>query len=206
LLIPSDGVVLIVDPQPGLAFAVQSLDRQLLLNNLIAVAKTAKAFSLPLIVSTSASKVYSGPVFAALREHIADVAPLERKSMNAWEDAAVRAAVVGSGRKVLLVAGLLTEACVSFSAINAVEAGFHARCIADACGGVTQESHRLALDRMRDFGVQMTSWLQLLLELQRDWTRRETYDSARAIVEQHAGGYGIGLAYARDMIASPATS
>jgi nicotinamidase-related amidase len=204
LLTPSDCAVLIVDPQPGLAFAVQSLDRQLLLNNLIAVAKTARAFSLPLIVSTSASRIYSGPMFAALREHIADVAPLERKNMNAWEDAAVKAAVLGTGRKVLLVAGLLTEACVSFPAIDAVEAGFQVYCIADACGGATQESHRLALERMRDCGVQMTSWLQVLLELQRDWTRHETYDAARAVVEHHAGGYGIGLAYARDMIGAPA--
>jgi nicotinamidase-related amidase len=204
LLVPSNCAVLIVDPQPGLAFAVQSVDRQLLLNNLIAVAKTAKAFSMPLILSTSASKVYSGPVLAALREHIPDVASLERKSMNAWEDAAVNAAVAGTGRKVLLVAGLLTEACVSFPAIHAVEDGYQVYCIADACGGATHESHRLALQRMRDVGVQMTSWLQVLLELQRDWTRHETYDSARAIVEHHAGGYGIGLAYARDMIGAPA--
>jgi len=204
LLVPSDCVVLIVDPQPGLAFAVQSIDRQLLLNNLIAIAKTAKAFSLPLVVSTSASKVYSGPMFAELRQHIADVVPLERRSMNAWEDAAVKAAVTSTGRKALLLAGLLTEACVSFPAINAVEDGHRVYCIADACGGVTQESHRLALERMRDFGVHMTSWLQVLLELQRDWTRRETYDAARAIVEHHAGGYGIGLAYARDMIGTPA--
>jgi nicotinamidase-related amidase len=112
--------------------------------------------------------------------------------------------VLGTGRKVLLLAGLLTEACVSFPAIDAVEAGFQVYCIADACGGATQESHRLALERMRDCGVQMTSWLQVLLELQRDWTRHETYDAARAVVEHHAGGYGIGLAYARDMIGAPA--
>jgi len=206
LFAPSDCAVLIVDPQPGLAFAVQSIDRQLLLNNLIAVAKTAKAFSLPLVVSTSASKVYSGPMFAELHQHIADVVPLERKNMNAWEDAAVKAAVVGTGRRTLLLAGLLTEACVSFPAINAVEDGFQVYCIADACGGATQDSQRFALERMRDFGVRMTSWLQVLLELQRDWTRRETYDAARAIVEHHAGGYGIGLAYARDMINVPAVS
>lgn len=200
LLLPQDCAVLIVDPQPGLAFAVQSMDRQLLLSNLIAVAKTARAFSLPLLVSTSATKVYSGPMFAALREHTGDVVPIERKNMNAFEDAAVRSAVAQTGRKVLLLAGLLTEACVTFPAISAVQDGYRVFCVADACAGATQEGHRLALERMRDFGVQLTSWLQVLLELQRDWTRRETYDAARSIVEHHAGGYGIGLAYARDMI------
>src|SRR5262250_2461873 len=112
LLTASECAVLIVDPQPGLAFAVQSIDRQRLLNNLIAVAKTAKSFSMPLLVSTSATKVYSGPMFAALREHVGDLVPIERRNMNAWEDAAVKAAVTGTGRKVLLLAGLLTEACV----------------------------------------------------------------------------------------------
>ena len=203
LIVPDACVALIVDPQPGLAFAVQSIDRQLLLNNLLALVETVNAFAVPQVVTTSATKVYSGPAFSVLREHIGNAVQIERRNMNAWEDEAARTAVVKSGRKVLLIAGLLTEACVTFPAISALQDGYRVLCVADACGGTSGDAHRLALDRMRDAGVQMTSWLQLLLEFQRDWTRHATYDAARAIVERHAGGYGIGLSYARDMISSP---
>jgi nicotinamidase-related amidase len=120
--------------------------------------------------------------------------------MNAWEDDASRQAVIATGRKRLLISGLLTEACVSFCALSAKADGFDVWVIADACGGLTSASHELALRRMEAAGITLTSWIQVLLELQRDWTRRDTYEGARAIVESHAGGYGIGLAYARDMI------
>ncbi len=202
LISPDQPTVLLVDPQPGLAFAVQSIDRQALTNNLQALAKVAGAFALPLIVSTSATKVYSGPVMTALRNVLPPDTPVvDRKSMNVWEDAAAREAVLKTGRKRLVIAGLLTEACVSFPALDALAEGYEVFVVADACGGATTVSHDLALERLRDRGAQLTSWLQLLLELQRDWTRPSTYAAARAIVEAHAGGYGIGLAYARDMLA-----
>ena len=207
LLSPDQPVILIVDPQPGLAFAVQSIDRQALTNNLQALVKIAHAFALPLIVSTSATKVYSGPVMAALRSVLPPDTPVvDRRSMNAWEDAAAREAVVKTGRRRILVAGLLTEACVSFPALDALAEGYDVFIVADACGGATTNSHDLALQRLRDSGGQVTSWLQLLLELQRDWTRPATYAAARGIVESHAGGYGIGLAYARDMLTPPSAA
>jgi nicotinamidase-related amidase len=201
LLSPDQPAVLLVDPQPGLAFAVQSIDRQALTNNLQALAKIAKAFALPLIVSTSATKVYSGPVMTALRNVLPPDTPVfDRKSMNVWEDASAREAVLKTGRKRLVIAGLLTEACVSFPALDALAEGYEVFVVADACGGATTVSHDLALERLRDRGAQLTSWLQLLLELQRDWTRQSSYTAARDIVESHGGGYGIGLAYARDML------
>jgi nicotinamidase-related amidase len=189
-----------VDQQAGLAFGVGSDDRQILLNNAIALARTAKAFSLPIVASTSATKVYSGPMMPALQRAIPDIIAIDRRNMNAWEDDKVRAAIVGTGRKRLLVSGMLTEACVSFLALSAKTEGYDVFVVGDACGGLTAQSHELALRRMQAAGVQMTSWIQVLLELQRDWTRHDTYDAARAIVEDFAGGYGIGLAYARDMI------
>jgi nicotinamidase-related amidase len=204
LLSPDQPAVLLVDPQPGLAFAVQSIDRQALTNNLQALVKIAHAFTLPLIVSTSATKVYSGPVMTALRNVLPPDAPvIDRRSMNVWEDSAARDAVVKTGRKRLVIAGLLTEACVSFPALDALAEGYEVFVVADACGGATTASHDLALQRLRDRGAQVTSWLQLLLELQRDWTRQATYTAARNIVETHAGGYGIGLAYAHDMLTLP---
>lgn len=200
-LLDKDNCALVfVDQQAGLAFAVGSEDRQVLLNNAVALAKTAKVFGLPIVASTSATKVYSGPMMPALQRAIPDVVAIDRRSMNAWEDDAARNAIIATGRKRLLISGLLTEACVSMLALSAAEEGYEVFVVADACGGLTPQSHELALRRMQSVGIRMTSFIQVLLELQRDWTRHDTYDGARAIVEEHAGGYGIGLAYARDMI------
>ena len=203
LLTPSDCALLLIDHQAGLAFAVESIDRQTLLNNTAAVARTAVVFGLPIIASTSATKVYSGPLMPAIQTIIPDVQAIDRKSMNVWEDEPARTAVASSGRKHLLVSGLLTEACVSFTVISALAEGYEVSVVADACGGLTPTSHDLALRRMESAGARMTSWIQVLLELQRDWTRHETYDGARSIVETYGGGYGIGLRYARDMIKPP---
>jgi nicotinamidase-related amidase len=136
----------------------------------------------------------------AVQRAIPEVKAIERRSMNVWEDTAARAAIVGMERRRLLISGMLTEACVSFLALSAASDGYEVFVVGDACGGLTPQGHDLALRRMQAAGILMTSWLQVLLELQRDWTRRETYDGARAIVEEFGGGYGIGLAYARDMI------
>jgi nicotinamidase-related amidase len=200
LLVPEDCALLLIDQQAGLAFGVGSIDRQALLNNVIALAKTARAFGLPIVVSTSASKVYSGPLMPAIQTAIPEVVSLERRNMNVWEDEAVREAIGRTGRRRLIVSGLLTEACVTLSVLSALEAGFEVYVVGDACGGLTPASYDLALRRMEAAGARVTSWIQVLLELQRDWTRRATYDQARAVVEAHGGGYGIGLAYARDMI------
>lgn len=200
LLQPDECALLLVDQQAGLAFGVSSMDRQTLLNNTVALARTAGVFQLPVVASTSATKVYSGPLMPAVHAALPDVHVLDRRSMNAWEDEAVRAAVIATGRRKLVVSGLLTEACVAFTVLSALAEGFEVHVVGDACGGLTPVSHDLALRRMAAAGAVMASWIQVLLELQRDWTRHETYDGARAIVESNGGGYGIGLAYARDMI------
>jgi len=203
LISPNECAVVFADQQAGLAFAVQSMDRQALLNNSISLARTAAVFNLPVIASTSASKVYSGPLMPALQAALPGVVPIERRSMNIWEDDAAREAIQNTGRRRLLVSGLLTEGCVSFLVLSALADGFEVFVIGDACGGASEYGHELAIRRMAAKGAQVTSWLQVLLELQRDWTRHATYDGARAIVEANGGGYGIGLAYSRDMIRPP---
>jgi len=200
LLEPKDCALLFADQQAGLAFGVGSIDRQVLLNNVIALAKTATAFGLPVIASTSASKVYSGPLMPAIGAALPGIVPIERRNMNVWEDDGARNAILATGRRRLIVSGLLTEACVSFTVLSALAAGLEVYVVGDACGGLTAAGHDLAFRRMEAAGARPTSWIQVLLELQRDWTRRATYDRARAIVEVHGGGYGIGLSYARDMI------
>ena len=200
LLTPADCALLLIDQQAGLAFGVESMARQTLLNNTIALARTAHTFGIPIVVSTSATKVYSGPLMPAIQTVLPDIASIDRRSMNLWEDDAARQAVIQTGRRRLLVSGLLTEACVSFPVLSALAEGYEVFVVGDACGGLTPASHDLALRRLEAAGAQMTSWIQVLLEFQRDWTRHETYAGARSIVEAHGGGYGIGLAYARDMI------
>lgn len=200
LLTPGTCALLLIDEQAGLAFAAGSDDRQTLRSNAIALARTAVAFGVPVVLSTSASKVYSGPLMPPLRAVLPGVEPIERRNMNLWEDDTARNAVVQTGRRTLVVAGLLTEACVSFPVLSALAEGYRVHVVADACGGLTRASHKAALRRMEQAGATLTSWLQFLLELQRDWTRDETYEAARAIVVDHGGGYGIGLDYARDMI------
>jgi len=200
LLQPDECAFLLVDYQAGLAFGVESTARQVLLNNAIALARTAMVFGSPVIVSTSASRVYSGPVLPSLQAVIPAIKPIERRSMNVWEDAAALAAIKATNRKRLIVAGLLTEACVTFPVLSALSEGYEVFVVGDACGGLSAVGHELALRRMEAAGARMTSWIQVLLEFQRDWTRHETYAGARAIVEANGGGYGIGLAYSRDMI------
>ena len=198
LLKPEECAMLFVDFQAGLGFGVESLPVQVVLNNAVALARTAAAFKIPVIASTSASRVYSGPL-PGLQEALPSVKPIERKSMNVWEDDAVRDAVVAAKRTRLIVAGFLTEACVSFPVLSALKDGFEVFVVADACGGLTPASHDYALRRLEQAGARLTSWIQVLLEFQRDWTRHDTYE-ARAIVVANGGGYGMGLAYAREMI------
>jgi nicotinamidase-related amidase len=200
LIEPKDCALVLVDQQAGLAFGVGSIDRQMLLNNVIALARTATVFGMPIVASTSATKVYSGPLMPAIHAAIPEVVAIDRRNMNMWEDDAARGAIVATGRRKLIFSGLLTEACATFPVLSARAAGYEVHVVGDACGGLTPVSHDLAMRRMEAAGAKPTSWIQVLLELQRDWTRHETYDGARAIVEAHGGGYGIGLAYARDMI------
>ena len=206
LLQSEECAFLLVDYQAGLAFGVESLSRQVVLNNAIALARTGVVFGVPIIASTSASRVYSGPLMPSLQAAMPDVKPIERRNMNVWEDSTVRADIAETKRKRLIVGGLLTEACVTFPVLSALRDGYEVFVVADACGGLTSAGHELALRRMESAGAQMTSWIQVLLEFQRDWTRHETYAGARAIVEANGGGYGMGLAYSRDMIHSEKAS
>ncbi len=145
----------------------------MLRNNGLAAAKTAVAFGLPIVVSTSASKVYSGPLMPAFRAVLRCGTHRASKHELVGRRGA-HAAVVATGRKTLIFAGLLTEACISFPVLSALADGYRVFVVADACGGLTATSHDLALRRLEAAGATLTSWLQMLLELQRDWTRHDT--------------------------------
>src|SRR5262245_39057878 len=153
LIQPGECLLLLVDFQAGLAFGVSSEDRQTLVNNAIALARTAVVFGLPVVVSTSASKVYSGPFMPAIAKMLPSVQSIERRNMNVFEDETARAAVVATDRRRLLIGGMLTEACVSFTALSALAEGYDVFVVADACGGLTPSSHDFALRRMAAAGA-----------------------------------------------------
>jgi nicotinamidase-related amidase len=124
LLKPGECTLILADIQAGLAFAIESADRQLLVNNAVALARVATTFKVPTVVTTSASKVYSGPLLPRVQVALPDTKTFERRNMNAWEDDTVRGAILATGQKRLIVAGFLTEACVSFVALSALKEGF----------------------------------------------------------------------------------
>lgn len=199
---PQDVALVLVDPQPGLSFVAQSMDHQTLLSNLVATAKVGAVFGLPTVVTTSASGKFSGPWFPELRTALGGkVEPVERTTLDAFADANVEAAVRATGRKRLLLAGLLTEACIAFTAIHAMQAGYTVHVVVDACAASSEIAQQTSLRMLESAGMVPRTWLQVLLELQRDWTHHATYAGAVAIVREHGGNYGIGLAYAASMLA-----
>ena len=147
LLKPEECAMLLVDFQAGLGFGVESIPRQLVVNNAVGLARTAVAFKVP-VASTSASRVYSGPLLPALQEALPAVKPIERRSMNVWEDDTARNAVVATNRRRLIIAGFLTEACVSFPTLSSLKDGFEVFVVGDACGGLAPKSHEVALGRL----------------------------------------------------------
>lgn len=126
---------------------------------------------------------------------------LERTSMNSWDDQNVRDALAATGRKKVIVSGLWTEVCnLGFALSAALEGGYEIYMVADASGGTSAEAHKYAMDRMVQAGVIPVTWQQVLLEWQRDWARKETYDAVMDIVREHSGAYGMGVDYAYTMV------
>lgn len=200
LLTPDNCVVTLIDHQPQMLFGVANFDRQTVINNTVALAKTAKVFNVPMVLSTVETKSFSGYLWPQLVAVYPDLQPIERSSMNAWEDKNYVAAIEQTGRKKIVMAGLWTEVCVCFPTIQALEDGYEVYVVADACGDVNQLAHDMAMLRMIQAGAVPMTWLQVLLEFQRDWSRKETYDAVIDIVKQHAGAYGVGVEYAYTMV------
>jgi len=200
LLDPSNCVVLMIDYQPQMAFAVKSIDGQTLINNATGLAKAAKVFNVPLVLTSVAEASFSGPTFSQLREVYPDAPIIDRTTMNTWEDQRVVDAIKKTGRKKIVMGGLWTEVCITFPTLDALREGYEVYVVADACGGTTAVAHDLAIDRVVQAGAVPITWLQFLLELQRDWARQETYGPVNDIVKQHAGAYGIGIQYARAVL------
>jgi len=200
LLTPQNSVLILIDHEPQMAFATRSIDIMDLRNNVTALAKAAKAFGVPTVLSTVAETTFSGPLFPEVRAVFPELKPVERTTMNAWEDARFVDAVKKTGRKKLVIAALWTEVCGVGPTLSAIADGYEVYFVADASGGVSREAHDLAIQRMIQAGATPVTWLQVLLEFQRDWARQGTYAAVTGIAKEHGGGYGLGILYAEKML------
>jgi nicotinamidase-related amidase len=183
LLTPQNAAMAVIDYQPSQIAAVRSMDPDLVLKNIVSTVKTAKAFGLPIVHSTV--NVASGrgkPTVPELAELLDDSPPIDRTTLNAWEDADFLAAVRATGRRKLILCALWTEICMAFPALDALRDGYEVYPVVDAIGGTSVEAHRAGLERVMQAGGQPVSWVSLACELQRDWARVETVADVIQIV------------------------
>ncbi|WP_206998934.1 hydrolase [Trinickia mobilis] len=201
VLTPQNSQLLFIDHQPQMAFGVQSIDRQVLKNNVMGLAKAGKIFDIPTTITTVETQSFSGFTYPELLDVFPGQPVLERTSMNSWDDQKVRDALAANGRKKIVVSGLWTEVCNNSFALSAMlEGGYQIYMVEDASGGTSKDAHDYAMQRMIQAGVVPVTWQQVMLEWQRDWARRESYDAVMKVVREHSGAYGMGVDYAYTMV------
>ena len=200
LLTPDNCVVTLIDHQPQMLFGVSNFDRQSIINSTVAFAKAARVFSVPVVLSTVETKSFSGNLWPQLQAIFPKQVPIERSSMNSWDDEHFVAAVTKTGRKKIVLAGLWTETCVALPTVQALHDGFDVHVVEDCCGDVSQLAHDNAMKRVIQAGAKPVTSLSVMLEWQRDWAEKDTYDAVMDIVKTHYGAYGIGVEYAYTMV------
>lgn len=202
LLRPEDSVVVLIDHQPFQLTNLNSHDPQMVINNTAALAKAAKAFDVPVIL-TSVIAAQGGLLFPQITDVFPGQEVIDRTFVNTWEDRKVVDVVKATGRKQLIIAGLWTEVCVAMPAIQAVGEGWDTTVVTDASGGVSVESHQVAIQRMIAAGVNMMTWLAVMAEWQRDWARTETVPAVADVLKQHAGATGVAFLWEQQLLNTP---
>jgi nicotinamidase-related amidase len=206
LLTPDNCVVAIIDLQPQMLFGVANFDRQTIINNNVALSKAAKVFEVPVVLSTVETKSFSGNMWPQIQAIFPNQTPIERTSMNSWDDKNFVGAIEKSGKKKIVLSGLWTETCVALPTVQAIQDGYEIYVVEDCCGDVSQLSHDNAMKRVIQAGAKPVTALSVMLEWQRDWANKDTYDAVMDIVKSHFGAYGIGVEYAYTMVhGAPAT-
>src|SRR2546429_2095771 len=193
LLTPDNCVVTLIDLQPQMLFGVANFDRQTIINNNIALSKAARVFDVPVILSTVETKGFSGNMWPQIQAIFPKQTPIERTTMNSWDDENFVAAVQKTGRKKIVLTGLWTETCVALPTIQAIHDGYEVYVVEDCCGDVSQLAHDNAMKRVIQAGAKPVAALSVMLEGQRDWAQKDTYDAAMEIAKTHSGAYGIGV-------------
>ena len=196
MLSPQNCAIALIDFQPAMYQGVQSHDRLVTFNNVQVLAKAAKLFKIPIVLSTVEAKPFAGCFMPEITDIFPDTEVIDRSAMNAWLDPHFRAAIRATGRKKLILAGLWTEACVAFPTLGLLKEGFEVYIAADACGDLSVEAHNRAMDRLTQAGATpITSW-QYVFELQQDWARSETYEGVMSILRAHSP-YGIQVRFSK---------
>ena len=200
LLTPDNCVVTLIDLQPQMLFGVSNFDRQTVINNNLILAKAARIFNIPVVLSTVETKAFSGNMWPQIQAIFPGQKPVERSSMNSWDDANFVAAVQKTGRKKIVLAGLWTETCVALPTVQAIDDGYDVYVVEDCCGDVSVLSHENAMKRVVQAGAKPVTALSVMLEWQRDWALKETYDAVMDVAKTHCGAYGVGVEYAYTMV------
>ena len=182
LITPQNAALLLIDYQPAQVASVRSMDHELLVKNAVSTVRTIKAFGVPVVHSTVNVASGQGPTIPELADLLKDDEPLDRTTVNSWEDTEFLAAVRATGRRKLIFCALWTEVCMAFTALDAMRAGYEAYPVVDAIGGTSAEAHRTGLERVTQAGGQPVSWVSLACELQRDWARQATVADVVEIV------------------------
>ena len=180
LLTPENAAFLFIDYQPAQLAAVRSMDHALMMKNAVSTVRTIKTFGVPVVHSTVNVAAGQGPTLPEVAGLLTDDKPLDRTTVNSWEDIEFVQAVHATGRRKLIICALWTEICMAFTALDALREGYEVYPVVDAIGGTSPEAHRAGLDRVIQAGGQPISWVSLACELQRDWARQDT---VAAIVE-----------------------
>ena len=196
MLTPDNSAIALIDYQPAMYQGVQSHDRLVPFNNVQVLAKAAKLFSIPTVITTVAEKSFSGPFMPEVIELFPNHKVIDRTSMNSWLDPAFRKAVAATGRKKFVLAGLWTEACVTFPTLDMLKEGYEVYIPADACGDLSLEAHNRAMDRAVQAGAIPITSFQYVFELQQDWARTETYEGVMNILRAHSP-YGIQVRFSK---------
>ncbi len=203
LLTPEESVLVLIDHQPFQFANLHSHEPTMIVNNVVGLAKTAKAYGVPTILTTVVEE-RGGLIIQGLQDVFPDQKPINRTTLNSWEDQRVVDAVKATGRKKLIIAGLYTEICVAFPALQAAGEGYDVYVVTDASGGVSAEAHDMAVRRMVQAGITPITWLAVLAELQRDWARTDLVaPEDLAALMGYSGGAGVAFAWEMQLLNTP---
>ncbi len=203
LLTPQDSILVLIDHQPYQFTNVNSHEPTMIVNNVVGLAKAARAFDVPTIL-TSVMEERGGHIIKGLQDVFPDQKPIDRTSINTWEDPSVTDIVKESGRKQLLLAGLYTEICVAMPAVQALAEGYDVFVVTDASGGVSAEAHDMAVRRMAAAGAVPITWMAVLAEWQRDWAREGTAAGVTGVIAEHGGASAVAFAWETQLLAGRA--